>query len=133
LPSWKIQTSAPNDAVSESSVMTTALIGIAIEPKRKKRISAMARSVVPTAHGSRSDWLTRKSSPIAADPPIWTLSIPAIGGSARTRVITAVPAGAVDLKGLIASSRTVEPLMYAFFRRAIPASRSGGRLPAGAP
>ena len=61
LPSWKIQTSAPKLALTESSVMTTALSGITIEPKRRNRTTALARSVMPTAHGIRSLWAARKS------------------------------------------------------------------------
>ena len=51
LPSWKIHTRAPKLAVIESSVMTTALIGMASDPNSRNRIAALASSVTPTAHG----------------------------------------------------------------------------------
>jgi hypothetical protein len=111
LPSWKIQTSAPKLAVSERRVMITALIGIASDPKSRNRITAEARSVVPTAHGIRSFWALRKSSDTAAVPPIIVRVMPAVGSTARTRGTTAVPTGVVGRSGLTASSRTVLPRM----------------------
>jgi len=132
LPSWKIQTRAPKLAVSESSVITTALIGIASEPKSRKRMIADARSVVPTAHGMRSDWLSRKSSPRAAAPPTCMRVIARSGATARIFETRAVPAGSDDFSGLTASRRTVLPRMYVARSRAMPASRSGGSEPAGA-
>jgi len=55
LPSWKMKTSAPKDAVIESSVMITALIGMTIDPNRRNRITALAPSVSAMAYGIVSD------------------------------------------------------------------------------
>ena len=129
LPSWKIQTRAPKLAVRDRSVITTALSGIASEPNSRNRITAEASRVVPTAHGMRCDWAIRKSSPTAAAPPTCIRVIAGSSWTARTREISAVPAGSDDLYGLMASSRTVLPRMYASFNRAIPAARSGGSGP----
>ena len=91
--------------------MITALIGIASEPNRKNRMIAEASNVVPIAHGIRSVWLARKSSPIAADPPNWTDAIPGPCGTARRLVTSDVPAGSDDFRGLMASSWTVASRM----------------------
>ena len=77
--------------------MTTALIGIAIEPNSRNRMIAEASRVVPTAHGIRSDWLTRKSSPIAAPPPTCIRVSGASSATARTSEIIAVAAGSAEL------------------------------------
>ena len=53
LPSWKIQTRAPKLALIESSVMTTALSGMATDPNRRNRTIALTMSVVPMASGIR--------------------------------------------------------------------------------
>ena len=106
LPSWKIHTSAPKLADSDSSVMTTALSGITSEPKSRNRITAEARRVVATAHGIRSFWLARKSSAMAATPPTWIFEMPAPTATARTCGTTAVPAGVAGSSGLMASRRT---------------------------
>ena len=49
LPSWKMNTRAPNDAVIESRVMITALIGMTTEPNSRNRITALAVRVSPMA------------------------------------------------------------------------------------
>ena len=64
-----MNTRAPNEAVIESRVMITALIGITTEPNRKNRISALAPSVRAIAYGIVADWLAMKSWPVAARPP----------------------------------------------------------------
>ena len=112
MPSWKIQTSAPKLAVSESRVMITALIGMAIDPNSRNRMIAEASSVVPTAHGIRSDWLTQEvlaDGRAAAD--LHPGRAAASRATARTSEIIAVAAGSAELIGLIASIRTVEPRM----------------------
>ena len=58
---------------------------------------AEASSVVPTAQGIRSDWLTRKSSPIAAPPPTCIRVIGASRGTSRRSEIIAVAAGFEEL------------------------------------
>jgi hypothetical protein len=109
LPSWKIQTSAPKEAVIESSVMITALIGMTTEPNSRNRITALAPRVSAIAYGIVADWLVMKSLPWAASPPTWAVT-PSTD-TPRTSGITAVPAGVTGEIGLIASSRTVEPRM----------------------
>ena len=47
--------------------MTTALSGITTEPNSRNRIRPLAKRVTPTAHGTVSPWLTRKSWPSAAE------------------------------------------------------------------
>ena len=47
LPSWKMNTRAPNEAVIDSRVMITALIGMTTEPNSRNRISALAPRVSP--------------------------------------------------------------------------------------
>ncbi len=61
LPSWKIQTSAPKLAEIDRRVITTALAGMTTEPNSRYRISALARSVAPTAYGIVDAWLVMKS------------------------------------------------------------------------
>ena len=109
LPSWKMKTSAPNEAVIESSVISTALIGITTEPNSRKRMNALAPSVRAIAHGIVADWLSMKSLPWAASPPTWAVT-PSTA-MPRTAGMTAVPAGLTGESGLIASRRTVSPRM----------------------
>ena len=92
--------------------MITALIGIAIEPNSRNRMIAEASSVVPTAHGIRSAWLTQE---VLADRRAAADLHPADRGP---RAATAAdlrdqrgPGGLAELSGLIASIRTVVPRM----------------------
>src|SRR5438093_12704246 len=50
-PSWKIQTSAPNDAEIESRFMTTALSGRITDPRRRKSTSIVAATMYASAAG----------------------------------------------------------------------------------
>ena len=103
LPSWKMKTRAPNDAVIESSVMITALIGITTEPNSRNRISALAPRVQAIAYGIVADWLAMKSSPCAASPPT-SADTPATSTS-RTSGTTSMPSGLSGASGLIAANR----------------------------
>ena len=109
LPSWKIQTSAPKLAVADRSVIRTALSGRTADPKSRKRISAVASIVQPTAKGRRSACPARKSDPSAAVPPSAVRVIGASMGSARIRGTIEVASGREATYGLIASMRTVFP------------------------
>ena len=53
LPSWKIQTIAPKDAVIESRVMITAFSGSTTDPNSRNRMKPLASRVSPTAYGAR--------------------------------------------------------------------------------
>src|SRR5450756_403203 len=106
LPSWKIQTRAPKLAVAERSVMRTALSGITNDPKSRKRITAVASIVQPTANGRRSAWPARKSEPSAAVPPSDVRVMGASTGRARTRGTSEVASGREATYGLIAVSYT---------------------------
>ena len=91
MPSWKIHTRAPKLADTESRVMITALMGIAIDPKSRKRITIVASIVQPTANGSRCASPARKSAASAALPPTAVVT-PSPGDIARTTGIMSVAA-----------------------------------------
>ena len=64
-----MNTRAPNEAVIDSSVMITALIGMTTDPNSRNRIRALAPRVSAIAYGMVADWLAMKSCPSAASPP----------------------------------------------------------------
>ncbi len=84
LPSWKMNTRAPNEAVIDSRVMITALIGMTTEPNSRNRMIALAPRVSPIAYGTVAAWLAMKSEPSAARPPTWVVT-PSIGDRAHGR------------------------------------------------
>jgi len=53
-PCWMIQTSAPNDALTESAFIATAFNGSTTDPSRKKSAIIVVRVTNPTAIGVRS-------------------------------------------------------------------------------
>src|ERR1700712_4597120 len=63
-PSWKIQTSAPNAAVNDNTLSTTALSGSTTLPVSRKINANVMTAIKPRTHGRRSviactlSWLT---------------------------------------------------------------------------
>ena len=83
LPSWKIQTSAPNEAPSDSTFITTALTGSTIEPKARNSSTNVVATTNRPIHGSSEPRLSSRSSSTAAWPPT-SASPPSGAGTART-------------------------------------------------
>ncbi len=83
-PSWKIQTIAPNEAVSDSTFISSALTGSTTEPNARNSSSTVAPATISAMYGSSRPRLPSRSDSTAVSPPTSTLP-PGGGGSARTR------------------------------------------------
>ena len=82
-PSWKIQTTTPNDAPIEMTFISIALIGSTTEPKaRNSSRNVIAPAISSAIQGSRSPRLSSWSRSAAGRPPTST-SAPAGAGSSR--------------------------------------------------
>ena len=82
-PSWKIQTTAPKDAVSDSTFITTALTGSTTEPKARNSRTRVTPTTNRPIHGRVAPRLASRSRRSAARPPTRT-SAPAGSGTSRT-------------------------------------------------
>ncbi|WP_207232299.1 hypothetical protein [Micromonospora kangleipakensis] len=60
-PSWKIQTTTPNEAPMESRFISTGLTGSNTEPKARKSSSRVAPALSSAIQGSRSPRLSSRS------------------------------------------------------------------------
>ena len=72
-PSWKIQTMAPNVALSDSTFSTSALSGMTTEPKRRKRSTNVMPAMIARASGMRSNSAALASTS-CADCPVTSTS-----------------------------------------------------------
>jgi hypothetical protein len=83
LPSWKIQTIAPNDADSDSTFISSALAGSTKEPKATNSSTNVISTMNPAIHGARSASTSSRSTSEAVSPPTST-EVPGGAATART-------------------------------------------------
>ena len=72
-PSWKIQTSAPNAAVSERTLSTTAFTGSTTLPVSRNSSPSVMTAMAASTHGSRSVTACTLSWLICATPASCTV------------------------------------------------------------
>ena len=94
-PYWKIHTTAPNVADSDSTFITIALTGSTIKPNARNSSTKVAATTTSAIHGSVRDKLPSSSTSCAVWPPTATRA-PAGGATSRT---CPTMARACDVKG----------------------------------
>ena len=72
-PSWKIQTSAPNEAPIDSTFMISALTGSTTEPKARNSSTNVVATTISAIHGSSAPRLSSRSVSTALCPPTSTV------------------------------------------------------------
>ena len=93
-PSWKIHTSAPTDAVSDSTFITIALSGSSTEPNARNSSTKVTRPTKAAIHGRMRPRLPSRSTSWAVSPPTSTWD-PAGGTTARTSVTSCLARGEI--------------------------------------
>src|SRR5579864_7715558 len=89
-PVWNTHTMAPNVAVSESRLSTTALVGTSRLPNIRNSVMKVTSATIPSASGTLAKMAALESTSWAADP---VTSTGHGEGTARTRCTRCSPAG----------------------------------------
>jgi hypothetical protein len=82
-PSWKIHTTTPNVAASDSRFIAIALTGSTTDPNARNSSTNVAPAMTRPIHGTVADKLLSSSTSCAVCPPTYTLA-PAGGATPRT-------------------------------------------------
>src|SRR5579862_788715 len=123
-PDWNTHTMAPNVAVSESKLSTTALVGTSRLPNMRNKVMNVTSATIPSAHGTLAKMAALESTSWAADP---VTSTGHGGGTARTRCTRCSPAGDCGCSDATGTTESHVPVGLA--KRADAAEAGATRAP----